>query len=106
MQAVIFANMQDAKSLTIRHILGALHAWAPPSLQESYDNSGLLVGQIDTEVTTALISLDCTEAVVEEAEVEEAVEEAEVEAAIEEAEVEAAIEEIEEAEVEEDSDAS
>jgi hypothetical protein len=42
----------------------------------------------------------------EAAELEAVVEEAEVEAAIEEAEVEAAIEEIEEAEVEEDSDAS
>ena len=59
--------MQDAKSLTIRHILEALHAWAPPSLQESYDNSGLLVGQINAQVSTVLISLDCTEAVVEEA---------------------------------------
>lgn len=59
--------MQDAKSLTVRHILNALHAWAPPSLQESYDNAGLLVGQINAPVTKAIISLDCTEAVVAEA---------------------------------------
>lgn len=59
--------MQDAKSLTVRHILAALHAWAPPVLQEPYDNSGLLVGQIDAHVTRVLLSLDCTEAVVEEA---------------------------------------
>lgn len=59
--------MQDAKTLTVRHVLDALHAWAPPSLQETYDNSGLLVGQIDSPVMQVLISLDCTEAVVEEA---------------------------------------
>lgn len=59
--------MQDAKSLTVRHILNALHAWAPPALQESYDNAGLLVGQINAPVSKAIISLDCTEAVVAEA---------------------------------------
>jgi dinuclear metal center YbgI/SA1388 family protein len=36
-------------------------------LQEEYDNSGLLVGTYETEVTGILVSLDCTEAVVEEA---------------------------------------
>jgi dinuclear metal center YbgI/SA1388 family protein len=67
LQAVIFVNMQDAKSLTVRDVLNALHAWAPPSLQEPYDNSGLLVGSPDASVTSVLISLDCTEAVVNEA---------------------------------------
>lgn len=37
------------------------------ALQESYDNSGLIVGDRDAEVTRALLCLDCTEAVVEEA---------------------------------------
>jgi dinuclear metal center YbgI/SA1388 family protein len=35
--------------------------------QESYDNSGLLLGQPDAEVTGAILSLDCTEDVVQEA---------------------------------------
>ena len=37
------------------------------ALQESYDNSGLIVGDRDAEVTRALLCLDCTEAVVDEA---------------------------------------
>jgi len=44
-----------------------LESLAPPDYQESYDNAGLLVGRPDQEVTQALISLDCTEAVVDEA---------------------------------------
>jgi putative NIF3 family GTP cyclohydrolase 1 type 2 len=45
----------------------ALESWAPLSLQESYDNSGLLVGRKSDAVSAVLVSLDCTEAVVEEA---------------------------------------
>lgn len=48
-------------------IISLLEQLAPPSLQESYDNSGLIVGNSDTEVASVLISLDCTEDVVDEA---------------------------------------
>lgn len=51
----------------IKDITQYLETIAPLALQESYDNSGLLVGNKDTEVTQALISLDCTEDVVQEA---------------------------------------
>ncbi|MEB0249959.1 MULTISPECIES: Nif3-like dinuclear metal center hexameric protein [unclassified Mucilaginibacter] len=44
-----------------------LESLAPLALQEDYDNSGLIVGQPDLEISQALISLDCTEAVVDEA---------------------------------------
>ncbi|WP_257658603.1 Nif3-like dinuclear metal center hexameric protein [Parapedobacter lycopersici] len=44
-----------------------LESLAPLAYQESYDNSGLLVGSPDREVHHALVSLDCTEAVVDEA---------------------------------------
>ena len=44
-----------------------LESLAPLDYQESYDNSGLLVGSPSKEVHQALLSLDCTEAVVEEA---------------------------------------
>src|SRR6201996_7146855 len=44
-----------------------LESLAPLAYQEDYDNSGLIVGQPDQEVSQALISLDCTEAVVDEA---------------------------------------
>ena len=53
--------------MRIKDITAALEAWAPRSLQEEYDNSGLQVGDPETEVNSALVCLDCTEAVVEEA---------------------------------------
>ena len=51
----------------VKDIIQYLEKIAPFSLQESYDNSGLLVGSPSNEVTGALISLDCTEDVVQEA---------------------------------------
>ncbi|MEO8590557.1 MAG: Nif3-like dinuclear metal center hexameric protein [Flavobacteriales bacterium] len=53
--------------MKIKDIASALEQWAPRSLQEDYDNSGLQVGDPEAEVTSALVCLDCTEAVVEEA---------------------------------------
>jgi dinuclear metal center YbgI/SA1388 family protein len=53
--------------MKIKEIISILESWAPSSYQESYDNSGLLVGNADTEVTKVLISLDCIESVVDEA---------------------------------------
>jgi dinuclear metal center YbgI/SA1388 family protein len=51
----------------IADITSILEAIAPPHLQESYDNSGLIVGRPDTEVTGILFSLDATPEVIEEA---------------------------------------
>lgn len=53
--------------MKIKEITSYLESIAPLAYQESYDNSGLIVGNPNDEVTKALISLDCTEAVVEEA---------------------------------------
>ena len=53
--------------LRIHEIVSAFEAVAPLALQESYDNSGLIVGDRDAEVTRAMLCLDCTEAVVDEA---------------------------------------
>ena len=39
----------------------------PLYLQESYDNSGLQIGNLEQEVKGVLVALDCTEAVVQEA---------------------------------------
>jgi len=44
-----------------------LEAYAPLNYQEDYDNSGLLTGHPDQEVTAALVALDCTEVIVDEA---------------------------------------
>jgi dinuclear metal center YbgI/SA1388 family protein len=51
----------------IKEVTGFLETRAPRSLQESYDNSGLLTGNSEWEVSGVLVTLDCIEAVVEEA---------------------------------------
>ena len=38
-----------------------------PALQESYDNSGFLVGDLEKEITGVLVALDVTPEVIEEA---------------------------------------
>lgn len=54
-------------SIKIKDVTRYLEEWAPPSLQESYDNAGLLTGNPSHEVEGILVTLDCTEAVVDEA---------------------------------------
>lgn len=53
--------------MKIKEITNYLESLAPLSTQESYDNSGLLVGNADSEVDRLLVSLDCTESIVDEA---------------------------------------
>ena len=53
--------------MLLRELTDYLESLAPLAYQEPYDNAGLLVGHPDQEVTQALVSLDCTEAVVDEA---------------------------------------
>ncbi len=53
--------------MRIGQIIEALEQWAPPALQESYDNSGLIVGNTNWESTGVLVALDCLESVVDEA---------------------------------------
>jgi dinuclear metal center YbgI/SA1388 family protein len=48
-------------------IIKILEKVAPPSLQEPYDNSGLLTGQHQMEVSGVMVSLDMTEEVIDEA---------------------------------------
>lgn len=52
---------------TISQLLAYLQQVAPFQYQESYDNSGLLVGDASREITGVIVALDCTEAVIEEA---------------------------------------
>ncbi len=51
----------------LAEIIEQLEHLAPPSLQESYDNSGLIAGELTQEITGALICLDSTEEIIEEA---------------------------------------
>ena len=52
---------------TVSDIAKKLEAYAPLRYQESYDNSGLLIGDPSATVTGVLLSIDCTEEVLEEA---------------------------------------
>jgi dinuclear metal center YbgI/SA1388 family protein len=53
--------------MKIADIITHLESVAPPSLQEPYDNAGLITGNAEMPCTGAIISLDATEAVVKEA---------------------------------------
>lgn len=53
--------------MNVSDILGYITDIAPLKWQESYDNSGLLVGSYDAAVEKILVTLDVTEAVVDEA---------------------------------------
>ena len=53
--------------MQIKAFITSLEEWAPLRFQESYDNSGLIVGDPESNCTGILCSLDCTEAVIEEA---------------------------------------
>jgi dinuclear metal center YbgI/SA1388 family protein len=53
--------------MLIQDVINILEAVAPPALQESYDNAGLLVGRPDEPLRGVLFCLDSTESVVQEA---------------------------------------
>ena len=59
--------MPTAARTTVAQLAAALETLAPPALQLSYDNAGLLVGDPEAEVTGVLVTLDCLEATVAEA---------------------------------------
>jgi dinuclear metal center YbgI/SA1388 family protein len=51
----------------IKEIIDCIEAFAPISLQEPWDNCGLLTGDLSREAISALITLDVTEQVIDEA---------------------------------------
>src|SRR3954467_4937752 len=53
--------------MQVKDLITEIEKFAPPVYQESYDNSGLLVGNKNTEVTGVLLSLDCVESIIDEA---------------------------------------
>ncbi len=53
--------------MIISEIINFLESIAPSSLQEDYDNAGLITGNKKMECTGVLISLDCIESVIDEA---------------------------------------
>ncbi len=53
--------------MQLKSVIAHLEQIAPPALQESYDNAGLIVGSPSMEVTGVMLCLDSTEAVLDEA---------------------------------------
>ena len=50
-----------------RDVIQAIEEFAPLSIQESWDNSGLCIGSPDSPVSSVLLGLDCTPELVDEA---------------------------------------
>ncbi len=57
----------ERKKMTISDIYDIIDAYAPFKTQEGYDNSGLIVGSFDSEVSKILLALDITADTVREA---------------------------------------
>jgi len=53
--------------MKLRNLINYLEEIAPPHYQESYDNSGLIVGDREQKIKGVLTCLDSTEAILEEA---------------------------------------
>ncbi len=53
--------------MKLKEITDCLEAFAPLAYQESYDNAGLICGNQDMDITSALVCLDSTEAIIDEA---------------------------------------
>lgn len=54
-------------NITLKEVIQILEYEAHPALQESYDNSGLILGDPSVPLSGALLALDLTEAVLDEA---------------------------------------
>lgn len=53
--------------MRVSDIIKVIEDFAPLSIQEKWDNSGLCIGSADAEVTSVLLGLDCTPELVDEA---------------------------------------
>ena len=59
--------LAENQRMKIADVVKYLESIAPPYLQESYDNSGLLTGDMEDEIRGVLICLDSTEDIIQEA---------------------------------------
>jgi len=53
--------------MKIQEVIEFLEEWAPLQFQESYDNSGLLVGDCNWDITGVLVCVDSIENIIDEA---------------------------------------
>lgn len=58
---------KNSQKMKLKEITSHLESIAPLAYQESYDNSGLICGNQEMDITGAVICLDSTEAVIDEA---------------------------------------
>ncbi len=63
----ILDAIKRKKMIKVKDIAEVIEAFAPKGLQESYDNTGLQVGNPDMPVSAALLCLDITEEILQEA---------------------------------------
>ncbi len=59
--------MEKNTKLTVGDVIRSIRSFAPEGVQESWDNSGLCIGDESSEVTGILVGFDCTPALVDEA---------------------------------------
>lgn len=62
-----FVLFMESQTIFLKDVMSCLESKAPLSLQESYDNSGLIIGNKEDKINATLLSLDCTEDVIDEA---------------------------------------
>ncbi len=53
--------------MILQELISEIEKFAPRQYQEAYDNSGLLIGSPEMTISSALLTLDVTEAVIDEA---------------------------------------
>ena len=53
--------------MQLKELLQHIETFAPLSLQEEYDNAGLICGNPENEISTVLLTTDITEPVIDEA---------------------------------------
>ncbi len=53
--------------MKIKEIINCIEDFAPDKIQESYDNSGLILGSYNSDINKVLICIDVTEDIIEEA---------------------------------------
>lgn len=59
--------VETSMNMKVKDIIKVIEDFAPLSIQENWDNSGLCVGSPEDEVTMVLLALDCTPELVDEA---------------------------------------
>ena len=67
MERLLNAELHKFTQMLIQNIIKNLETLAPPVLQESYDNAGLIVGNAAWECSGVLVCLDALPAVIDEA---------------------------------------